>query len=191
MNRRELLLSGAMAGVAFVSECVFAQSEGTKIIPWIDQPVAIPPPLQNVIKGLTPWEDLDSQITPNNKFFSIAHYNRPQIDAKTWQLDISGQVNNPTTMTLDRLKAMPHEEVIFTLECSGNNGLPFFQSGVGNARWGGTSLAQVLKAAQIRTTRSKSYSLVPIKGRRWCIRRHLWNTNSPPTLRAACRSSTQ
>jgi DMSO/TMAO reductase YedYZ molybdopterin-dependent catalytic subunit len=150
MNRRELLLSGAMAGVAFVSERVFAQSEGTKIIPWIDQPVAIPPPLQNVIKGLTPWEDLDSQITPNNKFFSIAHYNRPQIDAEAWQLDISGQVNNPTTMTLDRLKARPHREVTFTLECSGDNGLPFFPSGVGNARWGGTSLAQLLKAAQIK-----------------------------------------
>ena len=150
MNRRELLVSGAMAGVAFFSERVFAQSGGTKVIPWIDQPVAIPPPLQNVIKDLTPWEDLDSQITPNNKFFSIAHYNRPQIDAKTWKLDLAGQVNDPTTLTLDRLKAMPHEEVTFTLECSGDNGLPFFQSGVGNARWGGTSLAQVLTAAQFK-----------------------------------------
>jgi len=150
MNRRELLLSGAMAGVAFFSERVFAQSGGTKVIPWIDQPVAIPPPMQNSIKGLTPWEDLDSQITPNSKFFSIAHYNRPKIDAKTWQLDIGGQVNNQTALTLDRLKAMPHEEVTFTLECSGDNGLPFFQSGVGNARWGGISLAQVLKAAQIK-----------------------------------------
>jgi DMSO/TMAO reductase YedYZ molybdopterin-dependent catalytic subunit len=150
MNRRELLLSGAMAGVAFFSERAFAQSGATKVIPWIDQPVAIPPPLHNAIKGLTPWEDLASQITPNNKFFSIAHYNRPRIDAKTWQLNIGGRVNNPTTLTLDRLKAMPREEVTFTLECSGDNGLPFFQSGVGNARWGGTSLAQVLRAAQIK-----------------------------------------
>lgn len=150
MDRRELLLSGAMAGVALFSERLFAQSGGTKVIPWSDQPVAIPPPLQNVIKGLTPWEDLDSQITPNYKFFSIAHYNRPQIDARTWQLDIGGHVNNPTTLTLDRLMAMPHEEVTFTLECSGDNGLPFFQSGVGNAHWGGTSLAQVLKATQLK-----------------------------------------
>ena len=72
MNRRELLLNGAMAGVALFSERVFAQSGGTKVIPWTDQPVAIPPPAQNVIKGLTPWEDLDTQITPNDKFFSIA-----------------------------------------------------------------------------------------------------------------------
>jgi DMSO/TMAO reductase YedYZ molybdopterin-dependent catalytic subunit len=110
----------------------------------------VPPQVENVIKGLTRWEDLDTQITPNNRFYSIAHYNRPQIDAKTWRLDIAGLVDHPIPLTLDRLKAMPREEVTFTLECSGNNGLPFFQSGVGNARWGGTSLAQVLKAAQLK-----------------------------------------
>jgi DMSO/TMAO reductase YedYZ molybdopterin-dependent catalytic subunit len=150
MHRREVLLSGTMAGMAFFSERVFAQAGGTTIIPWSDQPVAIPPPLQNVIKGLTPWEELEFQITPNDKFYSIAHYNRPRIDASAWRLDIAGQVNNPAALTLDRLKGLPRDEVTFTLECSGNNGLPFFQSGVGNARWGGTSLAQVLKAAGIK-----------------------------------------
>jgi DMSO/TMAO reductase YedYZ molybdopterin-dependent catalytic subunit len=150
MNRRELLLSGATASIAFFYDRALGQPAGTKLIPWSDQPVAVPPPLQSVIKGLTPWERLDSQITPNNKFFSIAHYNRPQIDAKTWQLEIAGQVKNQTSITLDQLKTMPRQEVTFTLECSGDNGLPFFQSGVGNARWAGTSLAEVLKAAQIK-----------------------------------------
>ncbi len=150
MNRRELLFSGAVAGVTFLSEGVLAQSAAGKVIPWSDQPAAIPAPLQNVIKGLTPWEDLDEQITPNNKFFSIAHYNRPQLDAKAWKLTIAGQVNHPTVLTLDSLKAMPRREVTFTLECSGNNGLPFFESGIGNARWTGASLAEILKAAQIR-----------------------------------------
>jgi DMSO/TMAO reductase YedYZ molybdopterin-dependent catalytic subunit len=152
MDRRELLLSGALAGVAFFSERVFAQAgDGTgKVIPWSDQPVPVPPPAQNAIKGLTPWEELNSPITPNDKFFSIAHYNRPQIDAQAWHLDIAGEVNHPATLTLDRLRAMPRREVVFTLECSGNNGLPFFQSGVGNARWAGVSLAEILKAAQIK-----------------------------------------
>jgi DMSO/TMAO reductase YedYZ molybdopterin-dependent catalytic subunit len=115
MNRRELLFSGAMAGVALFSERVFAQSAGGKVIPWSDQPVPVPPPLQNVVKGLTPWEALDSQITPNNRFFSIAHYNRPQIDAGAWRLDIAGQVNHPATLTLALLKVMPRQEVTFTL----------------------------------------------------------------------------
>ena len=59
MNRRTLLLGGAWAGSAFFSERVFAQSADAKVIPWTDQPAAVPPPLQNVIKGLTPWEELD------------------------------------------------------------------------------------------------------------------------------------
>ena len=87
MQRRDLLRSGALAGIAFLSDRAFAQSgaTGDKLIPWSDQPPPVPAPLENVAKGLTRWEDLDSWITPNDKFFSIAHYNRPQIDAKAWR----------------------------------------------------------------------------------------------------------
>jgi DMSO/TMAO reductase YedYZ molybdopterin-dependent catalytic subunit len=45
---------------------------------------------------------------------------------------------------------MPKHEATFTLECSGDNGLPFLQSAIGNARWTGASLSEVLKAAQIK-----------------------------------------
>lgn len=93
MNRRELLMRGALAGVAFASQRVFAQAAESRVIPWSDQPIAIPPPLQHVIKGLTRWEDLDSQITPNDKFFSIAHYNRRQIDPKTWRWTVADAMN--------------------------------------------------------------------------------------------------
>ena len=152
MQRRDLLRSGALAGIALLSDRAFAQSgaAGGKLIPWSDQPLPVPPPLANVAKGLTRWEDLGSWITPNDKFFSIAHYNRPEIDPKTWRLDVSGQVGNPTTLTLDQLKALPRREVIFTLECSGDNGLPFLQSSIGNAQWAGASLAEMLKAAHIK-----------------------------------------
>ena len=92
-----------------------------------------------------------SWITPNDKFFSIAHYNRPQIDDKTWRLGVSGLVDHPSTLTLDQLRALPREQVTFTLECSGNNGLPFLQSAIGNARWGGTPLAEVLRNAGIKS----------------------------------------
>jgi DMSO/TMAO reductase YedYZ molybdopterin-dependent catalytic subunit len=148
MQRRDVLLSGAMAGVALLSERAFGQAAAT-VIPWTDQPAAVPPPLESVVRGLTRWEDLDSWITPNAAFFSIAHYNRSQIDPKTWRLDVSGEVAKPVTLSLDQLKAMPKREVTFTLECSGDNGLPFAQSTIGNARWAGVSLSEVLKAAQI------------------------------------------
>ena len=93
MQRRDLLRSGALAGIALLSDRAFAQSGvGSRLIPWSDQPPPVPPPLENVAKGVTRWEDLDSWITPNDKFFSIAHYNRPTIDAAAWRLNLSGLV---------------------------------------------------------------------------------------------------
>jgi len=79
------------------------------------------------------WESLDSWITPNDQFFIIKHYDEPTIDVSTWALQISGDVANPMSLTLDDLKARERTEVTFTLECSGNTGLPFFDGGIGNA----------------------------------------------------------
>jgi DMSO/TMAO reductase YedYZ molybdopterin-dependent catalytic subunit len=109
-----------------LSTRTFAQS-GTRVIPWIDQPAPIPPAIaENGLKNLTSWEELGgSWITPNNKFFSIAHYNRPQIDGKTWRLDLDGRVGQPSTLSLDQLRAMPRREITFTLECSSDNGFNF------------------------------------------------------------------
>ena len=93
---------------------------------------------------------LDSWITPNDKFFGVGHYEWPAIDAATWRLDVAGQVGAPLGYTLNDLKARPRQEVTFTLECSGNNGLPFLTSAIGNAKWAGTSLANILEAAKIK-----------------------------------------
>jgi DMSO/TMAO reductase YedYZ molybdopterin-dependent catalytic subunit len=149
--QRRAVLGGAIAGAALLQGRAFAQSgPNLKTIPWSDQPPPVPAPLENVVKGQTHWEDLDSWITPNNRFFSIAHYDRPVIDAKTWRLDVAGLVDKPVTFTLDELKSRPRHEVISTLECSGNNGLPFATSTIGNARWAGASLAETLRAAQVK-----------------------------------------
>lgn len=152
MQRRELLLSGVAAGIAMTSSRAFAQSatSGDKLIAWTDIPPPVPEPLQNVVKGITRWEDLGSWITPNDKWFSIAHYERPQIDPKTWQLEIGGLVVKPTALTLDQLKALPRKEIVSTIECSGSNGLPFAQSMIGTAKWSGASLAETLQAAGIK-----------------------------------------
>ena len=74
--------------------------------PRADQPPPVPPPAQAVVKTLTPWENLDSWITPDDKFFGVGHYEWPAIDAATW-LDVVGQVQLPHTYTLNDLKARP------------------------------------------------------------------------------------
>jgi len=153
LQRRDLLRSiGTAGGIYLLNRAGFALAQGAdQLIPWSDQPPPVPPPVQAVIKNLTPWESLDAWITPNDKFFSIGHYEWPKLDPGNWKLDVLGDVETPLTLTLDDLKAKPRQSVTYTLECSGNNGLPFFTSGIGNAQWGGTSLADILKAEKIKS----------------------------------------
>jgi DMSO/TMAO reductase YedYZ molybdopterin-dependent catalytic subunit len=154
LQRREFLLgAGTAAGIFLIERSGFsAFAQGAdQTIPWSDQPPPVPPPAQGVIKNLTPWESLDTWITPNEKFFAIGHYDWPKLDPGTWKLEVMGEVGSPLSLTLADLKARPRQSVTYTLECSGSNGLPFFTSGIGTAQWGGTSLADILKAAQIKS----------------------------------------
>jgi DMSO/TMAO reductase YedYZ molybdopterin-dependent catalytic subunit len=59
----------------------------------------LPPPAQSVVKNLTLWESLDSWITPNGKFFGVAHYEWLVIDAATWRLDVVGRLSTPLSFT--------------------------------------------------------------------------------------------
>ena len=53
------------------------------------------------------------------------------------------------TLTLPAIKARPKQEVVYTIECGGNHGFPWFTSGIGTAKWGGTPLAPLLKQAGV------------------------------------------
>lgn len=151
--RRELMQRGsaAIAGLALLHAPLLSRAfptrPGEEVIPWLDQPP--PNPSGGVVENLPRWEELDSWLTPNDKFFRVAHYNKPVIDEKAWTLEITGRVRQPKILTLAALRARPRKEVIFTLECSGNHGFPWFTSGIGNARWAGTPLAPLLKEAGV------------------------------------------
>ncbi|HEX5078223.1 MAG TPA: sulfite oxidase [Geminicoccaceae bacterium] len=125
----------------------FPSRAGEEVLPWLDQPPANPEP--NAVRNLLHWQELDSWITPNEEFFAIGHYNWPTIDEQTWTLEIGGKVARPLTFTLEQLRARPRQEVVFTLECSGNHGFPWFIGGIGTARWAGTPLAPVLEEAGV------------------------------------------
>jgi len=125
----------------------FPTRKGEEVLPWLDQTPENPVP--DVVRTPLEWQELDSWITPNDKFFAVGHYNWPVIDAQTWALEVGGRTARPLTFTLDQLRARPRREVVFTLECSGNHGFPWFVGGIGTARWAGTPLAPILEEAQI------------------------------------------
>ncbi len=151
--RRSLLArgGGALAGLALLDSAfatAFAAQPGEEVIAWFDQPPPVPEGAKEIIQNLQPWEELvESFITPNKKFYSIAHYGRPAIDAPSWSLEIGGLVRRPRSFTLAELKARPRREVTFTIECSGDRGLPFLFSAVSTAKWVGTPLASILTEA--------------------------------------------
>lgn len=61
---------------------------GEEVIPWLDQPAENPVP--DIVGTLLRWEDLNSWITANDEFFTVKHYNLPDIEAGSWQLEMSG-----------------------------------------------------------------------------------------------------
>ena len=152
MSRRELLRQGgaAVVGLTLLRSPWLAQAfprqPGEEVLPWVE-----PPQAPSSDFNLLNWQELDSWITPNQKFFRVVHYNKPlgpALDEKDWRLEVTGLVKRPLTFTLHDLKARPRQEVIFTLECSGNR--PQLSHGaVGNAKWVGTPLAPILQEAGV------------------------------------------
>jgi DMSO/TMAO reductase YedYZ molybdopterin-dependent catalytic subunit len=153
ISHRTLLkgTSAAMTGVALLNSGWFAQAvsaqAGDVVIPWTDQPAENPVPER--VTNLLQWEELDTWITPQEQFFSVSHYGRPEIDAAEWKLEINGLVEHPMTLTLDDVTAWPRQELDFTIECSGNHGFDWNFGLVGNARWAGTALAPLLQEAGV------------------------------------------
>ena len=154
VSRRVVLQQGgaSLAALSFLSSPALAQAlqlqQDEEVMPWLDQPADNPVP--DVVGNQLEWEKLESWITPNDQFFFVAHHGQPEIDEQTWSLDLGGLVERPATLTLDDLKARPRQEVDFTIECSGNHGLPFVTGAIGNARWAGTPLAPILEEVGVK-----------------------------------------
>src|SRR3954447_1328540 len=101
-----------------------------------------------------PPEALAGDITPTELHYVRSNFAVPTHDGT---LEIGGDVENPTTLTLDDLRAMPATERAVTLECAGNGrlatrplpvGEPWGDYAVSTARWTGTLLHQVLEQAR-------------------------------------------
>ena len=117
--RRDFLTYGsaAFAGLTVLRSSLaraFPARPGEEVVAWADQPPPVPDAASSVVQNLPKWEDLNTWLTPNEQFFSVAHYNRPVIDEKSWVLEIGGSVARPLRLTLGDIKARPRREVVFT-----------------------------------------------------------------------------
>jgi sulfite oxidase len=108
-----------------------------------------------------PINGFDSWITPIDRFFVRSHHYTPKVDPAQWKLELTGLVDAPFSLTLDELRKMPRVELVSVLECAGNGrglfepsmpGIQWTYGAVGNARWAGVRLADVLTRAKLKTS---------------------------------------
>jgi len=102
-------------------------------------------------------------ITPVEQFYVRSHGPVPKIDAKSFKLTIDGLVESPLEYSLDDLKQFSETSVEATLTCAGSRrqelsaikpvgGVQWDAGAIGNAKWTGVSLAQVLQKAHIKSS---------------------------------------
>jgi DMSO/TMAO reductase YedYZ molybdopterin-dependent catalytic subunit len=102
----------------------------------------VPSAASLAVDGLSPL------VTPNDRFFVIdTAIAVPQVDPATWSLRIHGAVDRELILTYDELLALPLEEVDVTLSCVSNE---VGGSLVGNARWLGVRLEELLDRVGVR-----------------------------------------
>ena len=90
------------------------------------------------------------QVTPNSNFYRVdIDILAPSVDASTWNLSVTGLVNNPLRLTLDELEQMSVVEQYNTLECVSNE---VGGNLIGTAQWTGVRLVDVLDMAAVQSS---------------------------------------
>lgn len=155
-QRRNVLKGGlviggvaATASMPFWSKLALAQNE--ELVQFTDVPENFTAP--PVIPGAVHFLDtryIDSFYTPNDDFYIVQHYNQPVIPENEYRLRINGMVDNAVEITLAELRSLPKVEIDVGFECGGNRAA-LFHGLIGNARWGGVSLRELLLEARIQS----------------------------------------
>ncbi|MEK6236854.1 MAG: molybdopterin-dependent oxidoreductase, partial [Planctomycetales bacterium] len=103
-----------------------------------------------------------SWITPLKHFYVRSHAPVPKIDADQFVLSVEGLVRKPLQITLGELKEkFAKRTIVATMTCAGNrrsehslveevSGVQWSDGAIGNARWGGVVLAELLKKAGVK-----------------------------------------
>ncbi len=109
----------------------------------------------------TPWFFYREDITPNDAFFVRWHlqFIPTMVDLRTWRLRVGGHVEKPLELSLDDLRQMKATSLVAVNQCSGNSrglfephvtGGQWGNGAMGNARWTGVPLRDLLRRAGVR-----------------------------------------
>ena len=174
-GRRTVLRGlGAMGLACTIARAHHAQADETTMLPLSGG--AEPRPLTSAFpdKGSmilqrtrpalleTPFEVFDQGVfTPNDRFFVRWHWAiiPESIAADTFRLAVHGHVKQTVSLSLNELAALPQFEIAAVNQCSGNSrglftprvpGGQWGNGAMGNARWTGVRLRDVLDRAGVK-----------------------------------------
>ncbi len=110
----------------------------------------------------TPFAVFDKDVfTPNDRFFVRWHWAAipTDVNADTFRLTVRGHVNQALSLSLNDILAIPRVEIAAVNQCSGNSrgffeprvpGGEWGNGAMGNARWTGVRLKDVLDRAGVK-----------------------------------------
>lgn len=104
---------------------------------------------------------VESWVTPVEKFYIRSHAPIPKIDLDAFRLTVEGLVERPLSLSLRELAAFGQHSAVATMTCAGNRrsehslikpvkGVPWREGAIGNAKWSGVLLSDVLKKAGLK-----------------------------------------
>ncbi len=144
MNTRRAFFGAAIGGLVFAQ-----QKRDMKVMSTRPEDLEMP------LSGFSDY------ITPADHFFVRTHVYEPKVDLASWKLKVDGAVAAPLELSMEEIRRMPTVELIAVTECAGNGrglyepavpGLQWTTGSVGNGRWRGVRLADVLKRAGVKST---------------------------------------
>jgi DMSO/TMAO reductase YedYZ molybdopterin-dependent catalytic subunit len=152
MDRRKFLAAGGTAAALAAATGVGGQFLQDKRFSVNTASVKLGTPVQVPVlpKGaeITDIPGLSPFYTPNSQFYRVdTALVVPQVSPQSWQLRIHGMVDKPMTITFDDLMRRPMIDHDVTLTCVSES---VGGSYIGNARWQGALLADLLKEAGIQ-----------------------------------------
>jgi sulfite oxidase len=161
-NRREFLRRAGVAGAGLTvapwlpgnrSSATAADDNSGNMIVHTTSPLNSEPKLDVLT---------NSWITPVESFYVRSHAPNPKIDPSSFRLTVEGLVDKPLSISLAELDGtFESTSVVSTMTCAGNRrsehslvkpvgGVPWKAGAIGNARWSGVRLSEVLKKVGLK-----------------------------------------
>ncbi|MXY17635.1 MAG: molybdopterin-dependent oxidoreductase [Acidobacteria bacterium] len=152
-TRRAVLKGGlAAAGLGMLGLpewALPALAQGESLVPFTDVPDEFGAGALGPTRRVLDIRTIDGPLTDRNDFYTIQHFDQPEIAPGAFRLKVSGLVDRPAELSLDDLRGMGETGVVAGFECSGNSPR-MIQGLASNGRWSGVPLRAVLERAGLQ-----------------------------------------